>query len=387
MILALQTNTFGAFGGIPMYNRMMCRALNALGDFDDGDKRLLIAMDRPEDLVPANEELPSLKLEAFGANRWRFIRRAALTALQARINLALIGHVNHAPLGLMLKRLRPGLRYGVMAYGVEAWSRLSPLKHRALRAADFVIAISEHTRCQLIEKNEIDAERIYLLPCTLEWEEQGSFEFRVSSHESSKRQIRLLSVCRLEESEKYKGVDTVIEALPLIIDRVPELEYVVIGSGSDLERHRTLAREMGVSDRVNFLGSVDDATLRAAYEACDIFVLPSAGEGFGIVFLEAMHFRKPVIAANSGAAPEVVKDNQTGLLVEYGNAEQLASAIIRLCQNEDLRKQLGAAGYQRLQENFTFDQFKAKLREIVLLELPSECAVSHTRKAGADLPA
>src|SRR5262249_11199721 len=161
-------------------------------------------------------------------------------------------------------------------------------------------------------------------------------------------------VCRLSIYEGYKGVDTVLAALPKVIEKVPDLHYFVIAGGDDLERHRRLAISHGVADHVHFLGSVDDATLRTYYQACDIFVMPSAGEGFGIVFLESMKYAKPVIAANSGAVAEVVKDGVTGTLVEYGDVEQIANAIVEMANDPVRREARGRAGYARLMDNFTY---------------------------------
>jgi glycosyltransferase involved in cell wall biosynthesis len=110
------------------------------------------------------------------------------------------------------------------------------------------------------------------------------------------------------------------------------------------------------------------------YQACDLFVLPSAGEGFGIVFLEAMHYGKPIIAASSGATSEVVKDGESGLLVEYGNVEQLTEAIVALSLDTGLRARMGRTGSERLHQLFSFDSFKCRLREIVLGELSSRSA-------------
>jgi phosphatidylinositol alpha-1,6-mannosyltransferase len=180
----------------------------------------------------------------------------------------------------------------------------------------------------------------------------------------------LLSVCRFDASERYKGVDTVIKVLPTVIHRFPDLQYIVVGSGSDLDRHKQLAAERGLTDRVRFLGSISDTKLRACYAACNVFVLPSSSEGFGIVYLEAMRYAKPVIAANSGGAPEVVKDRKTGLLVEYGDVSQIAAAITELCSDAILRKKLGNAGRKRLEDNYTFAHFKQRLHEIILAELP-----------------
>ena len=370
MILALQTTTFSAHGGIPAYNRMVCRALNELDAVAVEERRILIAMDRRTDLAAAADEFANLTLESFDGRRSSFARRVIATALRERIDLALIGHVNYAPLSLLLKRLQPQMRCGVIAYGTEVWSRLPRVRRRALGSADFVISISEYTKARLVEVQGIRAERIYIPPNAVAWNDSAILELSKSTPIG--KGTRFLSVCRLDAREQYKGIDTVIKALPAVRARVPDLEYVVVGSGSDLERHKRLAADLGVADRVQFLGSVNERALRAAYESCDVFVLPSAGEGFGIVFLEAMHYRKPIIAANSGATPEVVKDGETGMLVETGNAEQLAAAMIALGTNQPERERMGAAGYTRLQENFTFDHFKRRLHEIVLAELPKK---------------
>ena len=349
---------------------MVCRALNEL-DFLVRNPRVLIAMDQRTDVALAGSKFSNLTLESFGGNRLSFVRRAAAMALKEQPELALIGHINHAPLGSLLKRLLPNLRQGVILYGVEAWFRLSRMKQRALREADFILSISDYTTQRVVEANGINPDHVYLLPAALEWKDEAGSEFAVSNSESRKSGIRLLSVCRFEAGEQYKGIDTVIKALRGVVARIPDLEYSIVGTGNDLERHQRLVKEMGVAANVRFLGAIDDKALRECYRACDAFILPSDGEGFGIVYLEAMHYGKPVIAANSRAAPEVVKHNETGLLVDYGNVEQLAESISRLCLNPNLRESLGRAGRDRLQQNFTFDLFKEKLHRILLSELPA----------------
>ena len=87
------------------------------------------------------------------------------------------------------------------------------------------------------------------------------------------------------------------------------------------------------------------------------------------MYLEAMHYAKPVIAANCGAAPEVVKHGETGLLVDYGNAEQLADVIVALCLDSGLRTRLGEAGQLRMQSNFSLNQFREKFSQIVQREM------------------
>jgi phosphatidylinositol alpha-1,6-mannosyltransferase len=364
VILALQTTTFAAHGGIPVYNRLVCRTLNeAGGSLRACEKRILIGRDRPADVANGARDLKNISFEAFGGNRRALMWRTLGLALHQTIDLALIGHVNYAPFGLLLKKFQPQARYGVFLYGIDAWQRVSALKRRALQNADFLISISETTRKNAAAANDLDPGRIHVLPNALEWPAPDITAAGTGTA------TQLLSVCRLERDERYKGVDTTLRALLEVVRTIPDARYVVVGDGSDLARHRQLANELRIADRVEFTGNVSDKVLRQYYRDSDIFVLPSASEGFGFVFLEAMHFAKPIVAANSGATPEVVRDGETGVLVDYGNAEQLAQAITSLCQNADLRTRLGEAGRARLQQNFTFDQFRKRFRQILSQEL------------------
>jgi phosphatidyl-myo-inositol dimannoside synthase len=376
VILTLQTSTFGTYGGIPTYNRLVCRALN--GFEYAGERRVLLATDKPAVVELKAAALSNLRLEAFDRNRVGFTRRALGLAISSRIDMLLIGHVNYAPLGLLLKRIQPNLRYGVMMYGVDVWARLSRTRQHALQLADFAISISKYTKELSIVVNMVPADRVHLLPNALEWSEKESESIAASVPLPAG--TKLLTVCRLDSTERYKGVDTVIEALPQVIAQVPGVQYLIVGSGSDSIRLKKLADSLGVSGRVHFLGSVDDATLRACYRACDVFVMPSAKEGFGFVFLEAMQYAKPVVAADKGGSPEVVKDGVTGMLVRYNDVPQLAESLTRLCLDPALRTKLGEAGYRRLQESYTFPRFKQTLTDILTRELPAAAIYrSHNR--------
>src|SRR5258708_6211635 len=237
---------------------MVCRALNELDDVAVEKRRILIAMDRRTDLAVAEEEFSNLTMESFAGHRSTFVRRAVATAMSERVDLALIGHVNYAPMGLLLKRLRPNLRYGVMVHGVEAWSRLPRIRRRAVRNADFVMSVSDYTKQQVVEANGVNPEKVNLLPNTLAWDGNEAGRWREGETEGTGKGTRFLSVCRLYPRAQYNSIDTVIKALPAARARVPDLEYLVVGSGSDLERHRRLAADLGVADRVHFLGSVNE---------------------------------------------------------------------------------------------------------------------------------
>jgi glycosyltransferase involved in cell wall biosynthesis len=343
--------------------------------------------DTPLDTEANSGAFPELKIEAFSQSRFRLATEVIRLALTRPIELLLVGHVNYAPLASMLKQIQPLMRYGVILYGIDAWQQLKGVRRRAVLHADFLISISEYTKQKAIESNGLDASRIHLLPNALERTADQLVSEPAEYRDTGSN--CLLSVCRLEKSEQYKGVDKVIEALPDVAKTVRNVNYIVVGSGTDLERHKQLAHELGVQDRVHFMGFVSDEALEAAYRNCDLFVMPSAGEGFGFVFLEAMKYSKPIIAANSGGAPEVIQDGITGQLVEYGNRQELAEVIINFCCDPARREQMGKAGYQRLQDNFTFHHFQEKFSAILRHEMRSKApmdAVSAPAERTAQVP-
>lgn len=371
MILTLQTNTFGWHGGIPGYNRLVCRVLNSIDC--PQINRVLIAMDDPQAVAVESSALTNLDISAFAGKRSAFVKAALSMATRETFDLVLAGHVNYAPLCVLLKLLRPQMRFGVFVYGCEVWEKMPLLRRWSVQQADFVISISDYTKSQAVQINGLRKERIFILPNALEW---TNYVSAASVNHSLPEGTKLLSVGRLDSNEQRKGFDTVIESLPAVIKQIPDVQYLIVGVGSDLERHKVLASTVGVSDRVHFLGAVDEALLQDCYRSCDLFVMPSAQEGFGFVYLEAMQYHKAVVAASSGGAPEVVEDNITGRLVEYGNKEHLARTIIDLLTDSDLRRQFGNAGHQKLQEKFTFPQFRETLSEILRRELPPEKAAN-----------
>jgi glycosyltransferase involved in cell wall biosynthesis len=151
-----------------------------------------------------------------------------------------------------------------------------------------------------------------------------------------------------------KGQRHLIGALPLLLERVPRA-HVAIAGGGDLEEFlRSLAAELGVADRVHVLGPRRDVP--ALMHALDAFVMPSIWEGFGIVLLEAMAAARPIVASAVATIPEIVLDEQTGLLVPAGDAVALADALARLAAEPELARELGERGRERLQRHFSLDK-------------------------------
>jgi len=176
-----------------------------------------------------------------------------------------------------------------------------------------------------------------------------------------------LTVLYLGRLEKRKGTPQLLEAIPRVLDAVGDVRFILAGGDNSL--HDGFQAQTGqtyadyfarkyaqYTDRVSFLGKIDDEQLNVLYQSCDLFVAPSLYESFGIVYLEAMNYGKPVVGCKSGGVPEVVDDGVTGILVEPSAIAPLAEAIIDLLRSPQRLYDLGAAGRARLMEKFTYLQ-------------------------------
>jgi glycosyltransferase involved in cell wall biosynthesis len=140
-------------------------------------------------------------------------------------------------------------------------------------------------------------------------------------------EVVLLTVGRMDSSERYKGHDQVLDALPGLLESNAGLRYLVAGEGDDRNRLTRLAKELGVSDRVTFAGYRED--LADCYAACDIYVMPSTQEGFGIVFLEALASGRPVVAGGIDGSIEALCWGELGFLCDPLAPESVERAIHR----------------------------------------------------------
>jgi phosphatidylinositol alpha-1,6-mannosyltransferase len=154
-----------------------------------------------------------------------------------------------------------------------------------------------------------------------------------------------------------------------LLGRFPDLIFDVVGDGDARPDLEALAREQGVAHAVRFHGTVSEEELTRLYENAGIYVMPSSGEGFGLVFVEAMAHGLPVVAGAEDAAREVVVDKETGYLVPSGSDDALVEAIASLLGDDDLRRRMGRAGRARVEDVFSFPVFRdalvAELAEVV----------------------
>ncbi|HKI03509.1 MAG TPA: glycosyltransferase family 4 protein [Thermoanaerobaculia bacterium] len=255
----------------------------------------------------------------------------------------------------------PGLLrapYLIPLYGIEVWRPLEWDRRRALANADVTFAISAHT----LERARPfcpDLSGTVVLPLALE---DRPLEGAVDAV-LLRRLDRgfLLIVGRMAATERYKGHDQLLEALT----RLPEARLVAAGDGDDRPRLEAKAAALGMADRIFFTGFLSEATLAELYRRCAVFAMPSQGEGFGLVYLEAMRAGKPVLASRGSAAEEIVEDGKTGLLVDPEDREALRAALGQLLGYPGEARRMGEAGRERWRREFGADRFRERLTPLL----------------------
>jgi glycosyltransferase involved in cell wall biosynthesis len=243
--------------------------------------------------------------------------------------------------------------YLVTLYGIEVWRALAGARRRALRQAAVRLAISDYTREGALRVNQAVGPIEVVPLCLEERPPDGEVDAALLDRAGSGF---LLIVGRMAVSERYKGHDCLLEAMPQIAARL-----VIAGDGDDRGRLEARTRAMGLAGRVLFTGFVSEATLGALYRRAAAFVMPSHGEGFGLVYLEAMRAAKPCLAARGGAAAEIVLDGETGWLVDPLDPQDIAAAANRLLADPARAQAMGEAGRQRGERLFSARRFHERL--------------------------
>jgi phosphatidylinositol alpha-1,6-mannosyltransferase len=176
----------------------------------------------------------------------------------------------------------------------------------------------------------------------------------------------VLIVANMHRRLLYKGHQQLIDGWQTIVNEFPEAELWIVGDGDGRHGLETRARELPahVSKRIIFFGRLDQEALGRAYQTCRVFAMPSTGEGFGLVFVEAGRYGVPCIGGKHDGGQEIVLHGQTGLLVEQ-RPEDVAAACLRLLDDDDLALRLGHAGQQRYLDRFQFHHFRDRLLQAI----------------------
>jgi phosphatidyl-myo-inositol dimannoside synthase len=320
-VLALVTDGFAGHGGIAEYNRHFLSALSACDLVGE-----VIVLPRLH--AKWSDPLPSRVVQVRPVRgRVAYSLTALRTAISRRFDVVFCGHLYMAPLAAAIAKLLR-IPLWVQVHGVEAWEELSGLHRRSVEAAALVTSVSRYTRRRLLEWVGIEPARVRVLPSTIDprFHPGPKPAYLLDRHRAWGKKV-IMTVSRLASSERYKGHDRVIGALPEILLAYPDAIYLIVGEGDDRPRLESLSAALGLTEKVQFVGQVTGQELPDYFRLADVFVMPSTGEGFGIAFLEALACGIPVIGGNQDGSLDALCDGAIGTAIRPEDRNALSSAI------------------------------------------------------------
>jgi glycosyltransferase involved in cell wall biosynthesis len=347
---------FGGHGGIAQFNRDLLTALSLSPHVAE-----IVAL--PRHVVGDVGALPDKITFDIGAagGKLRFaVRALSRLARDRAFDLVISTHINLQPLALLAARLT-GAPSVLVLHGVDAWTRpRSVLRRHAARGADQYVAVSRLTLERFFAWAGATGAEGSVLPCCVDLDRftPGVPDPAVAAKYGLGGRTPLLTLARLSASERYKGIDEVVEIVAALRREIPDFLYVVAGSGDDRARLEAKVQALGVADAVRFTGYVPEDEKRDLYRAAHGFILAGRGEGFGIVLLEAMACGVPAIASSRDGSREAVRDGQLGAVVDPADQRALTRAII-----EALRRPQGVRPPGL--DHFGFQRFAERVDELV----------------------
>jgi len=350
--LMLLTDGFGGFGGIAKFNRDF---LTALCHHPGLSEVIAIPRLMPNDPGPLPEKLNLVRAGLAGKSG--FVLAAIRKARELRRTSAgsepisiFCGHINYLPLAIALRRICGGMVH-LIIHGIEAWQPpKDPLARPALGRLDGFIAVSHVTKTRFLSWSGLRFDQGVILPNCVNlaaFHPGPRSEPLLKRYGLEGRKI-LMTLGRLESAERYKGFDEIIELLPRLSQEFPGIAYLVCGDGPDRPRLMAKARAFscGVYNvdgegpaepatrehvsrpRVIFTGRVAESEKADHYRLADLYVMPSLGEGFGIVYLEALACGIPVIGSKADGSREALREGRLGSLVDPRDPDEIHDAIV-----------------------------------------------------------
>lgn len=356
-MLMLLTDGFGGIGGIAKFNRDFLQALDSCNFVERVQvlPRLIVEPIKSR-TIP---EAVVYDRKAAGGKTAFILRVASHLCRANQVNLVICGHINLLPIAWLMARLR-GARLVLIIHGIEAWEPPRRLLTRRLaRTVDAFISVSRVSAKRFADWSKVPMERAFILPNCVDLDhfrpQQRDMMLLKRYGLQSNRVI--LTVGRLESRERYKGFDEVIDVMPHLIKRFPNLKYLIIGDGPDRARLEAKTASLGIAANVVFAGYIPESEKVAHYNLADVYVMPSIGEGFGIVLIEAAACGVPVVGSKSDGSREALQDGQLGRLVDPKRPDELVQAVAGILEIAPPRRRIDAI------DLFSVRNFKARVAD------------------------
>lgn len=349
---------FSRTGGIEQFNKNILAAAN-----NNGVDAFSIYDDAPDE-----KYFSKSAFKGFNGNKlaglWAVFKQAK------QYHTILIGHINLAPFIFLVKPFHPAVKLVLFAHGIEVWKPLTGKKSWLLKKTQTIFAVSHFTKSSLLANNPgVDAHKINILPNALDPFFAYPTIFNKPHYLLERYGLKstdkiLLTIARLSSEEQYKGYDQVIKILHELKEPDATIKYLLVGKADAVELNRInhLIETEGLGKRVILTGFVSQAELIDHYLLADIFILPSIGEGFGIVLIEALACGLQVIAGNKDGSVDALLNGSLGTLVDPFDSEIIIDSI-----NFALRaRNTSPNNIQQIAYlNFSFSTFKKNFNAIL----------------------
>jgi asparagine synthase (glutamine-hydrolysing) len=330
-IVFYNLDAFASMGGIEKFNRALLFGLSIL----EKQGKCFVDSASIYDTFSQEKYFKSSNYRTYKKQKKEFVLSEIFKV--GRYEEVILGHVNLAIFGVLIKIIYPKKKVYLITHGIEVWDKLSGFRKRILKKVDIILAVSNYTKDKLIEVNNVASEKIKIFHNTLDPHFVFPVDFRKPDYLRDRYKINnedkiIFTLTRLAFTEKYKGYDKVIEVLPGIIPFIPNVKYLIAGKPDEKEKVRLLRiiEENKLQNNVFLIGFVADEEVTDHYMLADVFIMPSQKEGFGIVFIEAMACGLPVIAGNKDGSVDALQNGKLGTLINPDDKVEIANVLTKL---------------------------------------------------------
>lgn len=299
---------------------------------------------------------------------WELVLSWHLRKTQKKYDLLLIAHARLLRV-LRLLSDRPRPKRCAWIYGLEVWGKNAESSVPFLNRVDRVASISQFTADQVICEG-LDTP-VSIIPCSVD-----TSVFTPTQDTNRIRFYEVLISGRMSSKQRDKGHEVLFRSIRRTEDLLGhKIKVRVVGSGEDANRLMQVARDLRLSDRVEFTGRLPRSELIEAYQHCGVFCMPTPldesdsgswnGEGFGIVYIEAAACGRPVIASCEGGAPETIRHEETGLLVNPRSIHSISNAIATILSDKQIAEEMGRRGRNFVEQKYSRERFLERFAEFL----------------------
>jgi glycosyltransferase involved in cell wall biosynthesis len=362
-VLFLNLYAFSLTGGVEKVSKNFVHALSQI--LDSKQWRCISLHDRNSDID--SKYCPAANYQAFGGRLTQFIGTAIWKAWQKQT--LILSHINLLAVARLISVLQPKKRIILFAHGIEVWQKLPKWKRNFIQNKVEIWAVSQFTKQKMIVENGIASQQIKVLNNCLSpfFEPNSTFEkpqYLAEKYGISIENPIIYTLSRLSASEQYKGYDTVIRALALLKKENYPFTYLLAGKADDLEKQRIeqLIVDNQLNDQVKVLGYIPDEEITAHFLLADVFVMPSKGEGFGIVFIEAAACGCQVIGGTADGSADALLNGELGQMIDPNNEIEIMNAIKKAIHNKTHQPK---TQQEKTLENFDFQSYLNQIEKLV----------------------